>query len=80
MLGNLQTTLGMNYSIFTYIKLWAGHKRFKNEKYIPFVINILIRKQVHHFVAMLAQLLAQLPTHSFGVHRISLSVDPCITM
>ena len=25
---------------------------------------------------MLVQVLAQLPTHSFGVHRISLSADP----
>ena len=29
---------------------------------------------------MLAQLLEQLPTHSFGMHRFSLSVDPCVTL
>ena len=29
---------------------------------------------------LLAQLLAQLPTHSFGMHRISLSTDPCMTL
>ena len=30
-------------------------------------------------VTLLAQLLAQLSTHSFGMHRINLSTDPCIT-
>ena len=29
---------------------------------------------------MLAQLIAQLPTHSFGMHRFSLSADPCVTL
>ena len=30
-------------------------------------------------VTVLAQQLAQLSTHSFHMHRISLSTDPCIT-
>ena len=31
-------------------------------------------------VATLAKLLAQLPTHSFGTYRMSLSMDPCVNL
>ena len=44
-----------------------------------FQLGPVLQKYKRGDVAILAKLLAQLLTHSFGMHKISLSTDPCVT-
>ena len=37
----------LTYTRYTHRRLWAGYKK-QNDKYMPFVRNMLIMKHVHH--------------------------------